>query len=1466
MNRPSRSISSVCFVIMVFSMLVEFGCSSDNSRAILHVGGDAGSASANTNAAAPASAHRRSAAQWALASQTAPAAAPTLFPFLGNLTTLNAARPQAVALKRQADCSLLFAAFDYTLNPTTADFTINTAVTNYEKTLHDNAFLTTTPDVFSNGCVDSNVGYGPRVTVNLGLAKNGQIIGAAFNSHEIIWAGLNGDGSNSQPSTQAEDLPPITILNGDLNKDGNQDLVTINTNGLNGSIGVYLGTDAGGFGPETVITLPGEETGFGTIDDMNGDGKLDLVVGVGSGDQFQFLIYLGKGDGTFAAPVAYSPNQGNLDFFTPFVTADVNGDGHKDLVTTRGHVFLGQASGTSFTFKGVEFPPVTNASNLYAPGIVAADLNKDGKIDIAIDPGGSIQTFLGNGDGTFSVGLAYASTANRGIITATDLDGDGNMDLFSGWGNSGGYGGDDYVPNQAYALLGKGDGSFAGAPSLPIPYTGTNLLDLNGDGRPDLVGYVFNTTQNAMVTYLTGSDGIPVAGPQLTLASGLQVDSYATGALHTKSNSTPDLIFLDATTGGQLFHVYLGAGDGSFSSPTTFSLPTLVPTGFDINPVATGLRLGDFNGDGILDIAYSFQDEANDTQIYYEGLAVQLGTGDGTFAAPKITYTYQSSTAPTFAFSNSLSLVTDVNKDGFADAFLILPPATTGNPYTVQLFMGKGDGTFQSPNTLTVTPNVFVPTADGAYGTPFALADLNGDGKLDLVTGGSSADGTTPQFAISLGNGDGTFQAPAILLVEGFGYAGSPALADFDGDGKIDLYLAGTTEGSGLGIFPGSGDGTFKTVSNGDGTVSAPDVIALSLGGGSVAVDLNGDKVPDLIAGNVILINKSNATPPVTAATSTALTSSLNPSTVGASVTFTATVTSATAGTITGSVNFLDGSTSIGTGTVGTGGVATLMTSALAQGSHSITAVYGGDTNYTTSTSPVVSQVVNAAGGTAASSTTVTSSLNPSTVGTSVTFTATVVAAAPTGAKPSGAQATAATPTGTVTFKDGSTTLGTGTLASGSTTFATSALTQGTHSITAVYGGDTNYTTSASTAISQVVNAATSKAATTTALASSLNPSTTGTNVVFTATVTSTTAGTITGTVSFFDGSTLLRNATIGTGGRAIYQSTTLTQGTHVITAQYLGDSSTYATSTSTAVSQVVNAAAGKAATSTALSASSTNAVAGTNITFTATVTSSTAGTITGSVNFLDGGTQIGTGTVGAGGVATYQNSTLTAGSHSITASYGGDTNYATSTSTATQVTITSAGGSYTVASNPSTVTVSASAPATSQITVSPTGGFSAPVTFACTGAIAYSCSFSPATVTPNGGPASTTVTISAVSGSGVRRPGVAFASPSGKGTAGGATNGDTVALAVAHPFRFAIVFGGELLALALLASRRKRGLRLPATSASRLAYAVLLCAVAVTAMAGCSGGGGPVTNVLTVNATSGSTVVSTTITVNFSK
>ena len=168
------------------------------------------------------------------------------------------------------------------------------------------------------------------------------------------------------------------------------------------------------------------------------------------------------------------------------------------------------------------------------------------------------------------------------------------------------------------------------------------------------------------------------------------------------------------------------------------------------------------------------------------------------------------------------------------------------------------------------------------------------------------------------------------MCIRDSGYDGSPLLADFTADGKLDLVLPGATEGGG-GIFPGNGDGTFQSISNGDGTISPTQQIALSVGYFTFAADFNNDGKLDLLFGNVLLLSESSAVPPVLAPTTTVVTSSLNPSTVGATVTFRATVTSTTAGTINGAVNFLDGATTIGSGTLAAGS-ATFATSTLTRG------------------------------------------------------------------------------------------------------------------------------------------------------------------------------------------------------------------------------------------------------------------------------------------------------------------------------------------------------------------------------------------------------------------------------------------------------------------------------------------------------------------------------------------------------
>jgi MYXO-CTERM domain-containing protein len=375
------------------------------------------------------------------------------------------------------------------------------------------------------------------------------------------------------------------------------------------------------------------------------------------------------------------------------------------------------------------------------------------------------------------------------------------------------------------------------------------------------------------------------------------------------------------------------------------------------------------------------------------------------------------------------------------------------------------------------------------------------------------------------------------------------------------------------------------------------------------------------------------------ATTATALASSVNPSVFGQSTTLTATVTSLIAGTITGSVTFSDGLTTLGTVVLDAAGVATFSTSTFTVGTHALSAVYAGDTNYATSTSASLPQVVNLG----ATTTAVASSSNPSLIDSSVTFTATVTATLPS----------SGTPSGTVTFKDGATTLGTGTLSgAGVATFATTTLAVGAHAITAVYGGSASFDVSTSAPLTQNVNAA----AATIALTAAPSPATFGNAVTLTATLTGAN-GTPTGTVVFSDGMTALGMGTLDAAGVATLSVPKLAAGTHTLGAAYSGDT-IYATGTGSA-SLVVN----KAATTTTLVSSLNPSTAGAAVTFTATVASATAG-FTGQVEFFDGMTSLGIQPL-TGATATLSTSALTQTGHSITATYKGDASFATSTSTA---------------------------------------------------------------------------------------------------------------------------------------------------------------------------------------------------------
>ncbi len=374
----------------------------------------------------------------------------------------------------------------------------------------------------------------------------------------------------------------------------------------------------------------------------------------------------------------------------------------------------------------------------------------------------------------------------------------------------------------------------------------------------------------------------------------------------------------------------------------------------------------------------------------------------------------------------------------------------------------------------------------------------------------------------------------------------------------------------------------------------------------------------------------------------TVVISSGTPSYFGQSVTFTATVSSSQGAPPDGeSVTFRDGTAALGTSTT-SGGAASFSISSLSVATHGITAVYAGDSTFTTSTSKAILQVVNKC----ATTTVVVSSGTPSYVGQSVTFTATVSSSQ--GAPPDGEM---------VTFRDGATVLGTGTTSGGAASFSISSLSVAAHGITAVYAGDSTLAASTSKAISQVVT----KDATSTVVSSSINPSAYGQAVTFTAVATPMGSYAIAGTVTFKSGGTVLGTGST-TNGSASYTTSALTAGAASITAVYNGDSNN-AVSTSAALSQAVS----KAATVTALSSSLNPSPFRQEVTFTATVSSSTGITPAGTVTFKNGTTSLGTVTLNTAGTATLTSSSLPRGNDNISAMYNGTSNFVPGTTSLIQ-------------------------------------------------------------------------------------------------------------------------------------------------------------------------------------------------------
>jgi hypothetical protein len=324
-------------------------------------------------------------------------------------------------------------------------------------------------------------------------------------------------------------------------------------------------------------------------------------------------------------------------------------------------------------------------------------------------------------------------------------------------------------------LLGEGSGSFQGiqiGPSCAVGVVG----DFDGNGTVDVAG-VSGTS-----VCILSNDG--TGKLTLTHTYTLQQPDYAMATADFNGDGYLDLIVVgtDTTTQEWEYSVLLGVGDGSFQSPIYY--PQSVVTGVQ----GYSIVVADFNNDHKPDIAVVPSGSSVDGN-----LALLLGNGDGTFASPA--YYYDAGFSPL--------LVADFNTDGKLDiAAGGNNPSPPNNAETAILY-GNGDGTFQSA--------VF-PTTLNNFAAQFT-ADFNNDGKPDLISSGQNSAGTFG--AVALGNGDGAFT----VLTSLFGTIALSlnAVADLNGDGKPDLVVSGQ---SGLsvpsltGLQLGNGNGTFGSFIN----------------------------------------------------------------------------------------------------------------------------------------------------------------------------------------------------------------------------------------------------------------------------------------------------------------------------------------------------------------------------------------------------------------------------------------------------------------------------------------------------------------------------------------------------------------------------------------------------------------------------------------------------------------------------
>jgi hypothetical protein len=1020
----------------------------------------------------------------------------------------------------------------------------------------------------------------PDIAVGLAcfnIVVNGCSVGAV-----TIFLG-NADGTFSDPTayqTVGNSANYLTV--GDFNRDGKLDIIAGSATASGNSVStltILLGVGDGNFTSQQSPNLPFYGLSAVAAVDLNSDGNLDLAMTSGPA---AIQVLTGNGDGTFLGPVTYNTGLGNaITNGAPISVVDLNGDGMSDLIvsgTLAGfngvQVFLNDGSGNlipgaTYTAGGWEFAPID-----------VADFNGDGKMDLAVVsgcaedesaggelcPSGTLTLLLGNGDGSLRSARYLPGKGNSGgysvSVAAADMNGDGFQDLvFPGCTPGNSCSGDGFT-----LLLSDGAGGYQ-APQFfsSSPASGAMYLavsDFNGDGRPDIALFdacdqgPYNCAGDAISVFLNTGNAT-FAAPMFyeSGGTGMSAQTIVTGNFHG-IGKPPDIALLHCCTsdGQNLIGILLNNGDGTFQLAVT-------------TPVASGtaswIAAADFNRDGWTDLAVA-ESTYNQGDPYSGTVQILLSNGDGNFTDGG---SYNSGGDRSDAPGPSV-ITGDVNGDGMAD--IVVGHTCDQRVYSnyfyddinctrgaIGVLLGNGDGTFHYPAPGQTATVLVVP--DGNF-TAISLADVNGDGKLDVVAS------TLTGIYVAFGNGDGT-------LLAGTNYAAlrvdqnvQLAIADLNGDGVPDIVQPGdngqlailynqvpqnsaiptTTTINAPAITYGTNASVTVTVTSAQGTLNGN--VSLTVDNGAPASQtLSGGSTTFTSAG---LAGGSHGLSATYAAqgnfAASSATGSLQVNQAQPSVSFTGAPASAgyhSTFTVTATTNASTTASISASGSCSVSGTTVTITSGT--GTCNLTANWPADNNYLAASASQSTAATKAASTTAITSNTP----NPSVTGQAVTVSYSVTASG--------------TPTGNVTVTDGTGDACTATVAAGKC--ALTPTTAGAKTLTASYAGDSSFSSSTSAGITQTVN----KAATTTTITyQAPNPSVPGQPVMikFQVAPVAPGGGTAGGNVTVSDG---LGDNCTDTVARGYCLVGFAAWGSKTVTVSYAGDGS-FSPSTSPGVTHNV--------------------------------------------------------------------------------------------------------------------------------------------------------------------------------------------------------------------------------------------------------------------------------------------------------